>query len=285
MARTKSLTRLMDFARAKTSIRDRLRAPGAMVAIVVTLLPLLYFLPATRGHLVISPDDGVIQNIPFRVAVANQIQAGSVPLWNPSLFCGMPLLAAAQAGVLFPLNWFYVVCNPRMATNLMMLSAYMIAALGAYLCARHSGSSVAGAGLTSVVWQASAFLVVQIGHTNIVHTAALLPWLFWAIDGYGQTGDRRRGLLVAIVVALQCFAGHQQTFVYALLVAAAYAVAMWRSSGARTYLGALLLIGAGLALAAVQILPTLELLHRSLRAAASYEVFSSFSRPRRFIAA
>ena len=168
----------MDFARAKTSIRDRLRAPGTIAAIVVTLLPLLYFLPATRGHLIISPDDGVIQNIPFRVAVANQIHSGAVPFWNPSLFCGMPLLAAAQAGVLFPLNWFYVAFNPRTATNLMMLSAYMVAALGAYLCARRSGSSVAGAGLTSLVWQAGGFLVAQIGHTNIVHTAAMLPWLF-----------------------------------------------------------------------------------------------------------
>jgi hypothetical protein len=274
----------MDFARAKTSIRDRLRAPGTIAAIVVTLLPLLYFLPATSGHLIISPDDGVIQNIPFRVAVANQIHSGTVPFWNPSLFCGMPLLAAAQAGVLFPLNWFYVAFDPRTATNLMMLSAYMVAALGAYLCARRSGSSVAGAGLTSVVWQAGGFLVAQIGHTNIVHTAALLPWLFWAIDGYGETGDRRRGLFLAIIVALQCFAGHQQTFVYALLVAAAYAVVMWRSSGARTYLWAFLLIGAGLALAAVQILPTLELLHRSLRSAASYDFFTSFSMPRRFIA-
>src|SRR5256714_411456 len=241
----------MDSTRAKTSIRDRLRAPGAIVAIVVTLLPLLYFFPATRGHLIISPDDGVIQNIPFRVAVANQIHAGSVPLWNPLLFCGMPLLAAAQAGVLFPLNWFYGVVNPRVATNLMMLSIYLGAALGAYLCARRSGSSVAGAGLTSLVWQASAFLVAQIGHTNIVQTAAILPWLFWAIDGYGQTGDRRRGFLVPLIVALQCFAGHQQTFVYALLVAAAYAVVMWRSSGARPYLWTLLVIGAGLGLAAI----------------------------------
>src|SRR5256885_1061101 len=206
-----------------------------------------------------------------------------MPLWNPSLFSGMPLLAAAQPGVLFPLNWFYLIFTPRMATNLMMLSAYMIAALGAYLCARRSGSSVAGAGLTSVVWQASAFLVVQIGHTNILHTAALLPWLFWAIDGYGQTGDRRRGFVVAMVVALQCFAGHQQTFVYALLVAAAYAVVLWRSSGARAYLWSLLLIGSGLALAAIQILPTLELLRQSLRSEASYDFFSSFSMPRRSV--
>src|SRR3954465_14770177 len=106
----------MDLGRAKTSVRERFRNSGAIVAIVVTLLPLLYFWPATSGHLVLSPDDGIIQNIPFRVAVANQIHAGSVPLWNFSLFSGMPLLAAAQPGVFFPLNWFYLLFDPDAAT-------------------------------------------------------------------------------------------------------------------------------------------------------------------------
>ena len=273
----------MDSRPAKTSISERLRAPGTIVAIVVTLLPFLYFLPATRGQLIISPDDGIIQNIPFRAAVASQIHAGSVPLWNSSLFCGMPLLGAAQAGVLFPLNWFFLVCPVPLATNLMMLAIYMVAALGAYLFARRSGSSVAGAGLTSLVWQTSAFLVAQIGHTNIAQTAAAFPWLFWALESYGETGDRRRGALLALFVALQCFAGHQQTFAYSLMVAAAYALAMWRIRRAPNYLWSLLLIVVGLALAAVQVIPTLELLRFSLRSAASYDFFTSFSMPRRFL--
>src|SRR5437868_3635333 len=210
-----------------------------LAAVAVTLAPILYFItPILKGH-VLCPDDGILQNVPFRVAAAQMIKAGFLPLWDPYIFSGMPLLAAAQPGVLFPLNWFYLIFNPRIATNLMMLSAYMLAALGAYLCARRSHSSVAGAGLTSLVWQASAFLVAQVGHTNIVHTAALLPWLFWAIDGYGQTGDRRRGFVVVLVVALQCFAGHQQTFVYGLLFAASYVVLLWRSTGVRAYLWSL----------------------------------------------
>jgi Bacterial membrane protein YfhO len=273
----------MDSRPAKTSIWNRLRAPGTIVATVVTLLPLLYFLPATRGQLIISPDDGIIQNIPFRAAVASQIHAGFVPLWNSSLFCGMPLLGAAQAGVLFPLNWFFLVCPVALATNLMMLSTYMVAALGAYLFARRSGCNVAAAGLTSLVWQANAFLVAQIGHTNIAQTAAVLPWLFWALESYGETGDRRRGAILALFVALQCFAGHQQTFAYSLMVAAAYALTMWRIRRARPYLWSLLLIVVGLALAAVQVIPTLELLRFSLRSAASYDFFTSFSMPRRFL--
>jgi hypothetical protein len=201
------------------------------------------------------------------------------------------LFGAAQAGVLFPLNWFYLAFNAPVATNLMMLSTYMVAALGAYLYARRSGSSVAGAALTSLIWQGSAFLIGQIGHTNILHTAALLPWLLWAIDGYGKTGKRSRGLFLAVLVAVQVFAGHQQTLVYALLLATAYALVMWRgamaseqSTQSRTaYLWSLVFIVAGLALAAVQILPMLEMLRNSMRASASYDFFTSFSLPPYFL--
>lgn len=272
----------------RSYLRDRLLTRESLAGILVTVLPLIYFLPAVCGSIVLCPDDGIIQNVPLRVVVADLIRAGHAPLWNPYIFCGMPLLGAAQAGVLFPLNWFYLLFSAPVATNLMMLSAYMLAALGAYLYARRSGSSMSGAVVTSLVWQGSAFLVGQVGHTNIVHTAALLPWLLWAIDGYAEKGQRRRGVIVAVIVALQCFAGHQQTFVYSLLVAGAYAVVMWRASSSAgnrrpAYLWSLVMLAAGLVLAAIQILPTLELLRHSLRNEASYDFFSSFSMPRRFL--
>lgn len=257
-----------------------------MAAIVVSLLPLLYFFPATSGNLIISPDDGVIFNIPVRVAVANLIHGGYVPLWNPYMFSGMPLFGAAQAGVLFPLNWFYLLFSIPVATNLMMLSTYALAALGAYLYARRSGASIAGAVATSLAWQWSAFMVAKVGQTNVVQTAALLPWVLWAVDAYGMTGKRWRGVVLAVLVALQVFAGHQQTFAYSFLLAVAYAVVMARASSGRlrtSYLWSLGLLTAGVAVAAVQILPTIELLRHSLRATASYDFFSSFSMPPRFL--
>ncbi|HEV7683176.1 MAG TPA: YfhO family protein [Pyrinomonadaceae bacterium] len=260
--------------------------PSCVTAIVVSLLPLLYFFPATRDNLIISPDDGVIFNIPMRVVVANMIHSGYVPLWNPYMFGGMPLFGAAQAGVLFPLNWFYLIFSSPVATNLMMLSTYLLAALGAYLFARRSGASIAGAAVTSIVWQWSAFMVAKVGQTNVVQTAALLPWVLWAIDRYGMTGKRSYGVLLALLVAVQIFAGHQQTFAYSFLLAGAYAIVMARASAGRerrSYLQTLILLTTGVIAAAVQILPTAELLRHSLRATASYDFFSSFSMPRRFV--
>ncbi len=129
-------------------------------------------------------------------------------------------------------------------------------------------------------------MVAQVGHTNVVQTAALLPWLLWALDGYAATGRRTSAALLAALVALQVFAGHSQTNAYTLLLVAAYA--LWSAYDASeraersSYLRALAFVAAGLALAAVQILPTLELLRASLRAEASYEFFTSFSMPPRF---
>lgn len=256
-----------------------------VAAIAVALAPLVYFWPALREGRALSPDDGVIFNIPLRVAAANLIRSGYLPLWNPYIFSGMPLHGAAQAGLLFPLNWFYVVSSPRVATNLMMLSTYMVAAVGAYLYARRAGADIAGSIATSLIWQWCAFMVEQIGHTNIVHTAAVLPWLLWAVDGYLATGERKRGFLIVALLALQIFAGHQQTLAYSLLLVSAYALVIAQTlPAARKRIGAVaIFIVAGLALAAVQILPTFELLRNSLRANATYEFFGSFSMPPRFV--
>jgi Bacterial membrane protein YfhO len=255
-----------------------------LAALAVALAPLLYFLPGVLGRVVLAPDDGLLFNVPLRVAAARITLGGSPPLWNPYIFCGMPLHASAQGGLLFPLNWFYLAFPTIAATNLMVVSTYVLAGLGAYLFARRSGESIAGSLVTAASWQTGGFLVAQLAHINIAQVAAMTPWVFWALEGYSRGGGRRRGALLSLLVALQAFVGHQQTLAYSLMLVGAYAVVMALSDrGARSlYLKSLAFVAAGLPLAAVQILPTFELLRNSLRAEATYEFFTSFSLPRRF---
>jgi hypothetical protein len=269
------------------SFRDRLLTREGLAALFVALLPLVYFLPAMYGGIVLCPDDGLTQNLPMRAVAANMLGDGHFPLWSPYIFGGMPLFASAQAGVLFPLNWFFLFFPPGAAMNLAVLSAYSAAGLGAFLYARRIDGSVLGALVTGLVWQCCGFMVAQIGHTNVIQLAAVLPWLLWSIDGYGMTGLRRRGALVAIFVALLTFAGHPQTLVYSLLLCAAYTcvrgLPQTDPPTRRFYWHALALLVVGLALAAVQIWPTLELLRHSVRNEATYEFFSSFSLPPVFL--
>ena len=253
-----------------------------LAAVLVTLAPILYFLPALIAGLVITPDDGMLQNVPFKVAAANILWSGQFPMWNPYLFGGMPLLGSAQGGLLFPLNWLYLIFSPAFATNLMVLMTYMIAALGVYLFARRSGASITGSAVSSIIWSHGGFLVNQISHINIVQTAALLPWALWTTDLYVRTGLRKHGALLATIIALQIFAGHQQTFAYVFLLLIAYAVVMASAEQQtrKRYLLSLVYGAVGILIAALQILPTWELLRNSVRATASYDFFTSFSMPK-----
>ncbi|HYX31373.1 MAG TPA: 6-pyruvoyl-tetrahydropterin synthase-related protein, partial [Pyrinomonadaceae bacterium] len=261
----------------------RHRAAG----IAVSVAPLLYFLPALMNGRVLCPADGLLQNVPFRVAAAQMIRAGHLPLWNPYIFSGMPLFAAAQVGILYPLNWFYLTFSPATATNLMVIATYVVAAAGAYIYARQVGSSICGAAITSIAWQFGGALIGQISHINIVQTAALLPWVLWSIDWYVDKGSIKRGAMISVIIALQFFAGHQQVFVNSFLLALAYAIVMTVANADRRKrcLTSFVFMGSGLLLAAIQILPTLELLRHSERAAATYEFFKSFSMPKRFVLA
>ena len=60
-----------------------------LAATIVTLAPLVYFLPALVEGLVLSPDDGILQNVPLRIVAAQLVRSGSLPLWNPYIFGGM----------------------------------------------------------------------------------------------------------------------------------------------------------------------------------------------------
>src|SRR6185369_4323165 len=96
---------------------------------------------------------------------------------------------------------------------------------------------------------------------------------------------RRRGALIAVLVAVQIFAGHQQTFAYTFLLLCAYSLVMsfGNKEFRQRYLFSIAFAIVGVFLGAVQIIPTFELLRWSVRSTASYEFFTSFSMPLSFV--
>ena len=266
--------------------RHRPLTPDAIAAILIGLAPLLYFLPATLGYLVLAADDAVVFGMPLRVATAQMIRDGHLPLWNPYIFCGMPLFASAQGGTLFPLNWGFLLGNPNLAMNVSVLGTYAGAGVGAFLYARRSGANLTGAIVTALVWQLCGACIGQITHTNILQVYAVLPWILWSIDGYLLQPTPRRAALISLFVAIQIFAGHQQTLAYSLILAGVYALVQATAQDQppwRARLLSIAFLAGGVLLGAIQLLPTAELLQASLRAEATYDFFSSFSLPPVFL--
>jgi len=256
-------------------------ADGAAV-LALGLLLLIAFWPIGPAGRVIAGGDLFLYFYPYWAEAARALQAGRLPLWNPYLFMGVPFLANSQAGVLYPLNWpFWLLLPPHRALHWSALLHLWLAGSGAYLYARaslrlgHLGAWTAGAALAL-----GGYLGVQIEHINQLQALSWLPWaLFlydWILEGErmgdfaaAAAGRRRkipRRIGLAVVIGLMLLAGHSQSAFISLVGLGVIAVLPRAEVPLGRRLG--ILAGAtalGLALAAAQLLPTLELARHSVR--------------------
>src|SRR4051812_4746553 len=108
--------------------------------------------------------DVVSQMIPWRQAVREAISHGRIPLWNPHVLAGEPLLAVAQPAVLHPATWIGMLLPLPQAWTFDMTLRFFIAATCAYLFFRGTGSTELASLLGSVAWAFSDFLVFYAGY-------------------------------------------------------------------------------------------------------------------------
>ena len=216
--------------------------------------------------------DVVAYFYPYRHYAAEALLAGSVPLWNPYLFAGVPFLANIQTAVFYPPNLLYVLFPTSLAINLSIILHVFVAGLSAYLYARCALELERFAGLVAAAaYMYSGFFAAHTGHLNQVATASWAPLVILALHLVVRERTLKSVVLAGVVLAIQLLAGHPQEFYYTALVVAAYvpyvAVVMYRFGWAT--LGALALAAAAVGvaglLAAAQLLPTLELSAQSYR--------------------
>lgn len=270
-----------------TSSRTKLfQAPSIAVAITLFLLPLVYFFPAVMGQVTLAPGDGWTQIFGIRVLIGHMIAQGELPLWNPYIFGGMPLLASIQPGALYPPTWLFAVLAPKVAMNVLVLTTYHLALFGTYLFARRLGCHRIGALIAAVMFSFSGFMVSHMGHTNRINATAWLPWILLAVDQLSQRPRWRWVALGAAFIALQQFAGEPQMTLYSGMLAGAYALFLLvgqSQPGTRArFMAALAAMSVcGALLSMIQLLPARELLALGDRSAIDYSYFSQFSFPPR----
>ena len=228
---------------------------------------------------------------PYRDYVSQALHEGRLPLWNPYLFMGAPLLANSQAAVLYPLHWPLLgLAAPRQVAWSIVLHLWL-AGVGTYFFAHRAfGLGRTGAFLAAMVLALGGFLGAQVEHLNQLNASAWLPWLLLCVEASvtaaGSRGRWGAVLAGAAIVGLILLAGHTQAAYIVLFGAGIYGLLRglphlrqreWAQ--ALRGPGALLLMGlGGAALAAAQLLPTLELSRLSVRSGGlPYNEAASFS--------
>jgi len=236
---------------------------------------------------------------PYWAEATRAIRSARLPLWNPSLFMGVPLAANSQVGVFYPLNWaLWLLLPAHRSVHITVVLHLCLAALNAYLWGREALRLGRVASWTvGAVFALGGYLGVQTEHVNQLQGLAWLPCMLMLSDRIVQFADvnaaegglsacaecsialvskrLRDCCALGVTIALVLLAGHTQTAFISLFGMAVYGLVpeIWRSLRGGDWRpvkqgAALLSLGAilGVALAAVQILPTWRLSRLSVRA-------------------
>ncbi|RME43768.1 MAG: hypothetical protein D6795_18950, partial [Deltaproteobacteria bacterium] len=251
-----------------------------MIVLPAFGLLLVGFFPALvadRGLLVNNyqgVSDLLDQNLPFGVVAARHLREGEIPLWVPESQNGYPFLAEGQAGFFDPINLLVrLLFPPERQVNPLLLGALFLLACNTYLFARALRLPPLCAFAAASLFSGSGFVIVHTPHLNLLHALVWLPLHLLAIRRIIERPGVRGGLLLAVATALQVTAGHPPTLFLSLLLdallVAVGVVSRFRRKEGRRVAKIVGMAGGGVAvgflLAAVQLVPTLELLGESQR--------------------
>ena len=275
-------------ARDAPAFRGR-RGDVVGVVLLIALPAIIFGVPALLGHAVL-PGDDLGQNFPLRVLAGREIRSGRLPLYDPYIWSGAPLLAGWNAAAAYPFTWLFAVLPGTAAWTVNLIATWATAGLGmfAFLRALRLASLASFLGAFSFVFAGA--MSAQVTHFGLIAGMSWVPLQLLSVLRLSQ--DRpaaaRLGWIAVLATAtgLVILAGEPRAVDDAFVITGIYAA--WRVARLGRRAGrAAVSVAAGLVLGvclgAVQWLPGLAAISTSQRDASSLALFSSGSLPIRWL--
>ncbi len=272
----------------------------ALALLLLLLLPFLVFWqvwapnPADR---VMFSGDILMGAYPTRLFVHRLFALDLQPLWNPYQLGGMPVLGDVQIAPYYSFNllldWVYRGQTiPYIAFELVTIAHYALGGLLLYGYVRGLGVRSAAALIGAIAFEFNGFFVGHRGHYNMLAVVVWLPGVLWLLDNAWRArrldGALTWATLAGLALSQLVMAGHPQVTLYCAILIVGYFCYRWlatlRQGRARTwqqhlYTPLLFMLTGTIAagIAAVALLPALELLSRSLRNTPTYDFAAQYS--------
>jgi Bacterial membrane protein YfhO len=231
---------------------------------------------------------------PMQRYAQQELQAGRLPLWNPYILCGQPFIGNPQMSVFYPPSLLLLPFPTWMALNITTILHVFLCGAFMFLFLRRWTVNLLPAFSGALVYMGSAYLLGRLQFPPMIQTAAYFPLLFAVLDLNLDAPSVRNLVTLAVTVALTIMAAHSQVAYLSFGSATGYTLMrLWRRRSvlqslsapsnrlrrgrrARALLAETIpvlgraapLVGAatmGLVLAAIYLLPAIQLLHESPR--------------------
>jgi len=211
--------------------RDRRRTAFTVfvIAIVVVGLFLWFFGKVLFTSRSFAFRDAAHYYYPLFEWSSHQWSQGRVPLWNPQENCGVPVAAEATSSVFYPGKLLFVLpLDFATKYKLYIVGHVLLAAAAAYCLARHWQTSRWAAGLCAISYAFGGNVLFQYCNVVFLVGAAWLPLALVAAHRMLATRCLLWSLAFAAVLALMVLGGDPQAAYHAGLLAALYALLLWR---------------------------------------------------------
>lgn len=251
--------------------------PDLIAPVTLLLLGILFFADFLFSSKNFYYRDILNFHYPLRKVLIDAYGRWELPLWNPFVSLGQPMLANPNYMAFYPTNLLHLFLPFHYAFKLHFILHPLLAGTGMYFLCRRLGLSVLAAFGGALGYQFSGTVISFLNLYNVVPGVAFLPWLGWAFLGAVAHRSARRTLLYGALLALQVLALEPLIFLGHLWMLAGLSIySVLESADRRAAVKAVLraAIGGGIfaaGLSAVQVLPTLELLPLSVRAAYDFQ--------------
>lgn len=157
-----------------------------------------------------------------------------IPLWNPLIGCGFPLMGDPQAFLHSPAHLLRLFSSPE-TYSLGLLLEIALGGIGMVLLCRFHSLSLAASIFAALAFVLSPRILVQI---DIGGNECFFPFVFLGFSWLAARPSLVRAALVGALCALMAFAAHPETCFFAVLFAAAlsfFTMTFKRSGGEKAF--------------------------------------------------
>lgn len=228
-----------------------------------------------NGH-ILWGSDFITTYLPYKQFLYEEIlHHGSIPLWNPYLFSGMPFWAFFESTIFYPLDLIFWFISPERAYGHTMALHILLAGLSMYALCQTLHLSRAGSVLAAIIFSYNSFIMPLLFLGHMVHVQSY-AWTPLILCLFARSFESKRPATMAIWTGLcwglQILGADPQTAFYAYGALALFALVHYealssikRSLKAIKLLGIVFVVGVGIS--AVQVVPAWELVRLSTRGA------------------
>lgn len=195
-------------------------------ALFIAVLTVILFRSFVFSNQMLFGSDTLQAGVFFREFFVDYFKAhGSVPVWNPYIFGGMPFIDAFHGDIFYPISFIFKMIFPLFrALGWGLIFHVFLAGLNMYLCARAFGLSKLSASIAGIFFMFAPYLVslVAPGHDGKMFVTALFPLTMMFLERGMNTKRYIEFIGLGTVIGLIILTPHPQMAYFSLWAIGSY---------------------------------------------------------------